>query len=79
MGAEPYKVINKFDKLVLRVQEVGNESNICTLHRNMLFPLMTEDQHAQEEVTLVRANLLTYQYFNLHYFDPNYYMTGSEV
>ena len=39
----PYKVISKFDKLVFRVQEVGNESNVCTLHRNMLFSLMTED------------------------------------
>ena len=38
-----YKVIRKFDKLVFRVQEVGNEFNICSLHRNMLFPLMTED------------------------------------
>ena len=39
----PYKVISKFDKLVFRVQEVGNASNIPTLHRNMLFPLMIED------------------------------------
>ena len=39
----PYKVISKFDKSVLRVQEVGNESNIHNLHGNMLFPLMTED------------------------------------
>ena len=62
----PYKVISKFDKLVFRVQEVGNESTVCTLHRNMLFSLMTEDQFAQEEVTIVIANLLMN-----HYFDPN--------
>ena len=60
----PYNVISRFDKLVLRVQEVGNESNVCTLHRSMLFPLMTEDKLAQEEVTLVAANLLMDNYFN---------------
>ena len=60
----PYKVISKFDKLVFKVQEVGNKSNIHTLHRNILFSLMTVDQHAQEEATLVKANLLMYQYFD---------------
>ena len=40
----PYKFISKFDKFVFRIQEVGHESNIHTLHGNMLFPLMTEDQ-----------------------------------
>ena len=39
----PYKVNCKFDKLVFRVQEVGSESNIHTLHMNMLFSLITKD------------------------------------
>ena len=63
-----YKLVSHLEnQLLFKVQEIGNEENVKTLHHNMLFPIMTKDRLQQEQSALARANL-----FMNHYFGPDW-------
>ena len=65
----PYQVLEQHNNTpVCRVQSVNDDrdDNICTLHRNMLFPFQSlhDDVIQEENVALENANLAMMAYFS---------------
>ena len=61
----PYRVIEKLNnQLVFRIQEIGDNNNVKTLHHNMLFPILTEDRQLHEGTALAKPDLLMNNYFD---------------
>ena len=64
-----YKVLSQHNNLlVYKVQPVNEntEENVCTLHRNMLFPLQSirENKTLGQNGALVQADLAIMNYFS---------------
>ena len=69
----PHRVISQIgDQPVFKVQPITatSDSNVRVLHRNMLFPIKTSEEHTLTEsenaqsIALMEANLLMNIYFN---------------